>query len=126
MKTKVLVLGWCKEILIRTANERKSIGNTLIYDGGFCHGSSGVSNIFKKLNKYTGNDSFRIANDYWIRKTIDNLSYSKEAGGYLFMPDGRNKIRADDLLEGVSGVAVSILENVSDIDTGWDECFFLS
>jgi lantibiotic modifying enzyme len=96
---------------------RKDTRSTLISDSGFCHGSSGVAQSYKILYEATGESHYLDGYHYWIRKTMELLDQDQEAGFY----EGREH----DMLEGLIGVAFTLMSFVSEEKLDWSGALLL-
>ncbi|MFB6454989.1 lanthionine synthetase LanC family protein [Chitinophaga sp. Hz27] len=96
---------------------RKDINSTLIKDAGFCHGSAGVAQSYKNLFEATGNLHFQEGYHYWIGQTIEMLDRDLGAGHY----EGKEH----DLLEGLVGVAFTLMSFVSAQRLDWSAALLL-
>lgn len=97
---------------------------TLIHDACFCHGTSGIAQVFRRMYYETGKENYRNAAEYWINETV-NL-YTHEPSCYLFYANGvyRQEI---DLLYGIAGIGLTLLAAQEDRSASdWDELFLLS
>ncbi|MDO3627168.1 lanthionine synthetase LanC family protein [Mucilaginibacter sp. BT774] len=118
----------CITYLIKTTN-RKSFDETNVVDAGFCHGTAGIAYVYWKLWHATGLARFGQEADYWYVKTLDydadpsdNLGYNYLIGSF----EGRAFKKCDDVLEGNSGVALSLLCYLHPGLADWDESMLLS
>jgi len=96
-----------------------------LHDADFCHGSVGVAHIFSRFYNYTGNENFRKAAEYYYRKTIDMAVHPDGLAGYKHLTDD-GLVTDYSLLEGISGIGLSLISAVSDIEPQWDQCLLLS
>lgn len=96
---------------------RKDTRSTLIADSGFCHGSSGVAQSYKILYEASGDAGYLQGYHYWIGKTTELLDKDLEAGFY----EGREH----DLLEGLIGVAFTLMSFLSHEKLDWSEALLL-
>lgn len=104
--------------------ERKELNITMIHDACFCHGSSGVAQIFRRMYYETGEKKYLQAADYWIKETLK--LYTNAPSCFLFYANGIYK-NMYDLLSGISGVGLALLSNDNNISTSdWDKLFLLS
>jgi len=53
--------------------KRKSMNVTMIKDDHFCHGSSGVAQLFSELYGITGDKKYKESQEYWVDRTIQYL-----------------------------------------------------
>jgi lantibiotic biosynthesis protein len=96
---------------------RKDERSTMIVDSQFCHGSSGVAHFYKKLYKESNLPLYLDGYEYWIEQTILLLDKELESSFY----SGREL----DMLEGLIGVAFSLLSYVSEKELNWSKSLLL-
>ena len=110
------------------SSKRTDLKSELVKDAGFCHGSSGIAHIYNRMYNNTGNEIYKTTSDFWIKETLKHATFndglagfkafrSKELGGW------RNEY---NLLEGMSGICLSLLGSISSEYIDWDECLLLS
>jgi len=98
-----------------------------IRDAGFCHGTSGVASIYKRMYYQTNLDEFNIAANYWFNETLNFANYDDGIAGFKAWKreeDGGPK-NEYSLLEGSTGIGLSLLSAISDNPLNWDECLLL-
>ncbi|MCD2424427.1 hypothetical protein LQ567_16730 [Niabella pedocola] len=96
-----------------------------VIDAGFCHGSIGPAYMFKKLYNACNVNEFKIAEDFWISKTLEFGTEPGVFGNYLFLTD-KGGAEQHDFLQGVHGISMVLNSYVCDIDSHWDSMLFLS
>ncbi len=92
---------------------------SLVGDPFFCHGSSGNFHIFNRLYQSTGDPRFKKASLKWAANTLKMLKNKKKFHNYP--PIGRFEI-----LMGFTGVGLSLLSGISEVEPGWDRFLLLS
>lgn len=108
---------------------RKDFNSTLIVDPGFCHGTIGITYIYRKLWLKTGNQIFQTAADYWLNETL--LFKKKQGAGdtYLYLLgnfENRRFQSSHNLLEGDIGLCMVYLSILNkNLTDDWDEVFML-
>ena len=84
----------------------------------FCHGTSGIAQLFLRMYQETGIELFAKRNKYWISETIRILSQSI------------NEYSDTSLLNGLSGAGMSIISSLLFNNNkklcNWDSVFFIS
>ncbi|WP_316839782.1 lanthionine synthetase LanC family protein [Pedobacter gandavensis] len=118
-KTKELpnVNTFSLEALSNTTVKRKSYKSTLVKDSYFCHGAAGVAHFYQSLHKESGNPIFATAHQYWIKKTVK-----------LLAEDLNNKTFAGEehsILDGLSGVGLTLLSSISKKQLSWGDAVLL-
>ncbi|NER12568.1 hypothetical protein GWK08_03880 [Leptobacterium flavescens] len=118
--------GKALNILRHGANRRKN-EETGIRDAGICHGSYGNAQIFNRIYKETGEETFREATYYWIDHGLKMAIYEDGNAGYKqwngMDEDWVNRL---SLLEGVAGIGLTIIDYLADFESHWDECLMIS
>ncbi|GAB3742793.1 lanthionine synthetase LanC family protein [Spirosoma lituiforme] len=111
------------------STKRKTFDNTKILDAGFCHGSSGVAYIYKKIYDLTCMVQFNECYKFWINFTINNFNFEDGIGGYKFyIPDKDQKfswVNNLSLLEGACGVGLVLLNYKFNDISHWDQMLML-
>jgi lantibiotic biosynthesis protein len=96
---------------------RKETPATLVTDSHFCHGSSGLAQFYKVLYKERGLKPYKEGYEYWIEQTI--LLLDKDLEKELYAG------KEHDYLEGLLGVAFTLLSYVSKKELKWSESLLL-
>lgn len=113
------------EVLHHSAKRRELL-ESLSYDAGFCHGTSGVAYIFHKMWYYTKDPEFKNASMFWIQRTIELARYNDGIGGFKKFSSSTNTLENDSgLLEGASGTGLVLLSFLTN-DFSWDYCLMLN
>lgn len=109
-------------IAINTTS-RKSEEETGIKDLGFCHGSAGVSHLYSYLYRHTGIEVFANASEYWLRYTLSRLF--KDEFNYKAYRVDEGWQESYGLLDGLTGIGLTLLCNIYPTYTNWEEAFYL-
>lgn len=96
---------------------RKTADATMITDSHFCHGASGIAQFYKVLYDETGAAFYQDAYQYWITQTMELLDKDLAAGAYSTNPN--------DYLEGLVGVAFTLLSYTTDKKLNWSKSLLL-
>ncbi len=101
-----------------------------VLDACFCHGTSGIAHIYHKMYRHTNEPLFKEAAGFWYDKTLEMASFDDGLAGYkTYMstnPEQGEWHNVPGLLEGVSGIGLSLISAVADFDPVWDEALLLS
>ncbi|MBC9932043.1 lanthionine synthetase LanC family protein [Chitinophaga qingshengii] len=100
-----------------------------IVDACLCHGSSGIAAFYRHFWYETGEPAFRDAALHWHNNTLQKLVFPDQPGVYGIRGwEGIDKQweYCWDLLDGSSGVGLSLLSQTIDKPLPWDEAFLLS
>lgn len=117
------IIDFSLEIL-RNCTQKKDYIDTLVMDGGLCHGSAGVAHIYNRLWVSTNEYIFKEATNFWIHKTIDFANmYGGQYKKYVLTTKEYNS--EPSLLEGAAGVGLVLLSYLSG-DLSWDYCLMLN
>lgn len=57
--------------ILMESTKRRNLKEEGVLDAGLCHGSSGISMIFRRMYIETQQREFADAWDYWIEKTLN-------------------------------------------------------
>lgn len=98
------------------ATERISPEKSKIQNVFFCHGSSGVSNIFLQLYRKTRKEKYLKASQKLLSDTISDMDKQLE----LALEDSK-----DCLLNGRAGIILTLLSHYNGEADGWNELFLL-
>lgn len=108
------------DILLKNTH-RKDLKNNLVSDAGICHGSAGISMIFRRMYIETLQKEFQAASQYWLDKTLFFLQSSKYNISVV------NEYAVDySLLTGISGIGLVLLSDLNEDQQKWDNLFLLS
>lgn len=122
---------WMDEALhIMHYNIRRNTDETAgIIDNCFCHGSGGIAAFYRKFWFETKDPAFYQCAEHWHNKAIANISFSEDGSRHgIKVWQGKDKQwdYSWDLLDGGSGVGLSVLSHLQDHPLAWDECFLMS
>ncbi len=110
------------KILIKTTN-KQSLLMSGVTEAGLCHGSAGVAHIYNRIFNYTNIDIFKKTSENWFKVTIDifeDNNYSITSKNDL-PPNSKY-----DLINGISGIGLSLISGAFSIEPKWDGCLLLS
>ncbi len=95
-------------------------------DYGFCHGYFGTSYLFLKYYYLTGDDSFKNASMFLLKKGKDYIfkSKSKRINSKVYM-HYETLIEEYSLLSGLSGIGLTMLGHNDKKFTKWDDILLL-
>jgi lantibiotic modifying enzyme len=96
---------------------RKDRHSTLIEDSHFCHGSSGVAQVYRTLYQETGLAAYAKGYEYWIEQTVLMLENELKTDYY--------RGKEVDLLEGLTGVGLTLLSFISPKPLQWSRLLLL-
>ena len=114
-----------KTILIHSS-KRRDLNKNGVVDACFCHGTSGIAHIFNRMYKETGLYDCGEAATYWIEKTVEMSKFKDGLAGYKVWHGDNGFENEIGLLEGISGIGLTLLSYCSEVSMSWDECLLLS
>jgi lantibiotic modifying enzyme len=87
-----------------------------VRDAGCYHGLSGVSYLYHRLYRQTGEGAFQTARDYWLEETLCKAVINNDTAGYKSY-DSSIKENNTGLLGGIAGTGLVLLsvKNGSDL-----------
>jgi len=113
--------------ILKHAAKRISKEDSMVTDAGICHGSYGNAQIFYRMYKETNDAEFKDASDIWIKHGLDSAIHEDGYAGYKqwrgLDKDWKPEL---NLLEGIAGIGLTIIDQLADFDTNWDECLMIS
>ena len=114
--------------ILMFSSKRRDLMINSVFDAGICHGTAGISHIFKRMYFNTKIPEFNEAANYWLGKTLEFSKYVDGFAGFKsFCPVNRGGLKPMiNLLEGISGIGLALLSNISENEPTWDECLLLS
>jgi lantibiotic modifying enzyme len=103
-----------------------------VRDAAICHGAVGLAHIFNRFYQATHENIFKEAAIKWFEKTLE-MRVHKENGVAGFaayhLEDDLQTPRWEaepGLLEGATGIALSLLAAITDVEPDWDRMLLLS
>ncbi|MES2107386.1 MAG: lanthionine synthetase LanC family protein [Bacteroidota bacterium] len=136
LHTMYLVSGWIenddisKKVLGMLSWETSRLdlqSNVIGDDASFCHGAAGVGYLFLNLYNKTGDNNFKKAASYWFDETVKMAKYTDECPHGFKFPLMDTIGFNDSVIAGLSGVFACLLSAQSkEMESSWNECFFLS
>jgi hypothetical protein len=100
------------------------------FDPALCHGTAGLSHLFHRLHRATGDPVFFAAAGRWLERTLARRRPGEGIGGYLSrrrLADGRPGWIADPgFLGGAAGIGLALLASATPVEPAWDRLLLLS
>lgn len=117
-----------KAIQILTHSSLRTLPEkTLVSDAGICHGAFGNALIFNRAFKITNNPIFYEASIFWCNEGLKMAFHEDGNAGYKkWFPEKKEWETEISLLEGISGIGLTIINLLHESDSNWDECLMLS
>lgn len=111
------------DLCVRTTR-RKTREETGIVDAGICHGSAGLSHIYRRMHELTGVPAFRGAADDWLNKTLTFATFEDGWAGYkTWSANGYNNNVS--LLDGITGIGLVLISSQMEQPLAWDASLLL-
>lgn len=115
------------EMLRYVAVNRRDLLKNDIADACFCHGTSGVLQIFYRMWIMTGDVEFKNAADYWFNETLKMARFEDGVLGYKSHGSIEKSYKNEyDLLNGITGIGLVLLYYLESKNPDWDKCLLLS
>jgi len=113
--------------ILKHAAKRVSKEDSMVIDAGICHGSYGNAQIFYRMYKETNDSAFKDAADTWIKSGLDLAIHEDGYAGYKQWQGADKEWNKEiTLLEGIAGIGLTMIDQLADFDTNWDECLMIS
>lgn len=115
------------DMLRYIAVNRRDLSKNDIADACFCHGTSGIVQIFYRIWIVTGDTLFKNAADYWFNETLKMARFEDGILGYKVYCGRKKSYKNEyDLLNGIAGIGLVLLYYLKSGNPDWDKCFLLS
>ncbi|WP_405199320.1 lanthionine synthetase C family protein [Christiangramia sp. LLG6405-1] len=112
---------------LHSAVKRKLPEDTRVIDAGVCHGSFGIAKIFDHFKNLTGNKIFSETADFWIKEGLSQAGSKEGAAGFKCWIGGEQTWKCDvNLLNGVAGIGLCMLDYINGNKSNWDECLLIN
>jgi lantibiotic modifying enzyme len=97
-----------------------------IADACLCHGSMGVSHIYRRAYIATGDDLFLKGAEQWLQESLDMATWKDGLAGFKYLTH-KGYENNYDLLEGITGIGLALIAALDeDTKPAWDRCLLLS
>jgi lantibiotic modifying enzyme len=104
----------------------RNIENGSIGDASLCHGTMGVSHIYRRAYLATGNDLFLKGAEQWLQHTLKMATWKDGLAGFKYLTHEGYENNYD-LLEGITGIGLALIAALDeDVKPAWDRCLLLS
>lgn len=115
--------------IFKAAENRKDMVENRVYDACFCHGSAGISHLFRWMYEQTGIASFLPVSRYWLNKTIEfSTGKDSDSIGFKCFMEGKYEVADMSLLDGISGIGMVLMSAVISPEklAPWGSIFLLN
>lgn len=118
------------EIMNKTLKRISSVDEHVI-EANICHGTSGLSFMYNSFYQITHDDRYKQASLYWLNETLKRGEGKGVHAGYPLPDAVPEHIVAEhgsylSILNGVSGIGLSLIAAVSNVDQSWSNCILLN
>jgi hypothetical protein len=122
---------WQREALVAARRAAKrGESDVSVVDPGLCHGAAGLAHCFHRLFRATGEETFREAALFWLRKTLEMRRPGHGPGGFRNADaEGLTPPRWSEetgFLTGAAGIGMTLLAALSPVEPEWDRVMLLS
>lgn len=98
-----------------------------VQDACFCHGASGIAQLYRRMYYYTRIKSFLKISDYWINETVNMSKHSDGLAGFKSFLNGELIMSDKSLIDGIAGIGMVLMSSLlHEKDSRWDSLFLLS
>nr|WP_299345958.1 lanthionine synthetase C family protein [Allomuricauda sp.] len=113
------------QYILAQASKRRLPEETMVVDSGYCHGSFGNAHLFRQFGQQYDNSLFHEAAKFWIDDGLARYTGNLEEPFQQL--DGRDHTWRFELnlLEGISGIGLVMIDFLSPKQNTWDECLML-
>lgn len=100
--------------------------NGSVHDACLCHGSAGISHIYRRSYLLTGQFALLKGADKWLAYTLQLNNRKDGAAGFKFYAKDSYE-NSYGLLEGITGIGLSLIAALDNNNApAWDRCLLLS
>lgn len=110
-------------------SNRLDLQSNGICDAGLCHGTAGIAQIFWNIYLNTHINKFKETTEYWIHQTIQMAKHPDGLAGFkAWNTDeyGGGYVNSVGLLEGIAGIGLVLLSQLTEKKLVWDESLMLT
>jgi class I lanthipeptide synthase len=110
----------------------RSLSDTGVVNGGFCHGAAGLAHLYNRMYQATGEPKLGRAAVFWLERTLGFYRLARDNGGSWVQgrwdPGQRERWTwtGIELVEGAAGVALVLLAAATSVEPTWDRMFLVS
>lgn len=106
---------------------RRDLSVNLVADAELCHGSMGISHVFKKMHQLTSMPIFAETANYWLMVTFEMAKFEDGLAGFKTFK-GHLKTWENNygFLEGIAGIGLGLIAATSDEFDSWDDLLLLN
>ena len=98
-----------------------------IMDAAICHGAISPAHLFNRIYQKTKIEIFKETSQFWYKEVFRYKSFRDGHVGFKSYNVPQNKyLKNLDLLSGLTGIGLSLISSISNIEPEWDRCLLLS
>jgi lantibiotic modifying enzyme len=115
---------------LATAAAARYLDDAERFDPALCHGTAGLSHLFHRLYRATGEPLLLTASHRWLERTLARRRPGEGVGGYRIR--GRDAgghlgwITDPGFLGGAAGIGLALLAATTPVEPEWDRLLLLS
>ena len=111
--------------ILKLTTQRTDIKKESIVDPGLCHGTAGIAHVYSRLYNYTNDIDFKNSAIHWYHETLKMDTFSDGLAGYKIHTE-EGFVNSVSLLEGITGIGLSLISALDYQEPSWDGCLMLS
>lgn len=112
--------------ILKHTTKRRELKKENVVEGNFCHGSCGLTDVYRTIYKLTKDEIFLETANYWLQITLDLAVHEDGIAGYKTYLGGQKVYKNNSsLLEGATGIAMVFLETLMEKDLPWKKSLML-
>ena len=114
-------------LILTHAATRITPEKSLVKDASICHGSYGNAQVFHRIYKETKDPVFKKAAEFWIQEGLNMAIHKDGYAGYKqWKGEDKDWGVEISLLEGITGIGLTIIDYLATFESNWDECLMIS
>lgn len=110
----------------RHAANRKTREQTNVIDATICHGAFGNALIFNQIYRQTKEKILGETSMFWMHEGLMMATYPDGYAGYKHYEGIGNLQPSLNLLMGIAGIGLAIIDHLTESSASWDECLMIS
>lgn len=111
--------------ILKNSSQLRDIESCGVVDASPCHGAFGIALIFRTLYKATQVPEFEAACHYWVQEGLNLARHKEGYAGFQQVRVGQSPVNEVNLLEGIAGIGLVMMGELSDQDSNWKECLMI-
>jgi len=110
--------------ILKSTVGRKNENSSGVQDLGFCHGSSGLCQLYDYLERSADISEFAESKTYWLNYTLKRLLL-KDNTYQAYRGQDEQWVESMGLLDGLAGIGLVLINQVFPELSNWEEVFYL-